>query len=331
MTAALHAINTGGLADARGLTLGNFLKQWLQEVVQPSVRHWTYRGYEVHVRLHINPVLGSMPLERVEPRHVQSLLNRKLNEGMSPKSVRYIRGTLRTALNQAVKWGLVARNSAALVDGPRVPTYEIQPFTPDEARRFLAAARGDRLEALYAVALTLGLRQGEALGLRWQDVDTELGYLRIARQLQRFDGVFQLVEPKTARSRRTIVMPPLISRILESHHARQGEESASAGKTWNTLGLVFTRPDGRPLDGTVVTHQFHRFLDRAGLPQRRFHDLRHSCATLLLVQGVSPRVVMEILGHSHIALTMNTYTHVVPELRRDAANRMEALLQEPDR
>jgi integrase len=112
LTAALHAINTGGLADAHGLTLSSFLKQWLQEVIRPSVRHWTYRGYEVHVRLHINPVLGSMPLERVEPRHVQSLLNRKLNEGTSPKSVRYIRGTLRTALNQAVRWGLVARNSA---------------------------------------------------------------------------------------------------------------------------------------------------------------------------------------------------------------------------
>jgi integrase len=331
LTAALHAINTGGLADAHGLTVSSFLKQWLQEVVRPSVRHWTYRGYEVHVRLHINPVLGSMPLERVEPRHVQSLLNRKLNEGMSPKSVRYIRGTLRTALNQAVRWGLIARNSASLVDGPRVPTYEIQPFTPDEARRFLAAAKGDRLEALYAVALTLGLRQGEALGLRWQDVDTELGYLRIAGQLQRFDGEFHLVEPKTARSRRTIVMPPSIGKTLDMHRTKQASERASAGKDWNKLGLVFTRPDGHPLDGTVVTHQFHRFLDRAGLPQRRFHDLRHSCATLLLVQGVSPRVVMEILGHSHIAMTMNTYTHVVPELRRDAAQRMEALLQENER
>jgi integrase len=181
------------------------------------------------------------------------------------------------------------------------------------------------------VALTLGLRQGEALGLRWQDVDTELGYLRIAGQLQRFDGEFQLVEPKTARSRRTIVMPASIGKTLDMHRTKQVSERASAGKDWNKLGLVFTRPDGHPLDGTVVTHQFHRFLDRAGLRQRRFHDLRHSCATLMLVQGVSPRVVMEILGHSHIAMTMNTYTHVVPELRRDAAQRMEALLQENER
>jgi integrase len=208
--------------------------------------------------------------------------------------------------------------------------YEIQPLTPEEARTFLTAAKGHRLEALYAVALTLGLRQGEALGLRWQDVDLELGYIRVARQLQRFDGVFELVEPKTARSRRTIAMPPTITKVLAEHRERQACERKAAGPRWKEWGLVFTRPDGHPLDGTVVTHQFHDFLDRAGLPQRRFHDLRHSCATLLLAQGVSPRVVMDILGHSQIALTMNTYTHVVPDLRRDAAVRMESLLAEPE-
>jgi len=126
-------------------------------------------------------------------------------------------------------------------------------------------------------------------------------------------------------------MPPSISRILDEHRTRQTEERTKGGKDWNELDLVFTRVDGHPLDGTVVTHQFHRFLANAGLPQRRFHDLRHSCATLLLAQGVSPRVVMEILGHSHIALTMNTYTHVVPELRRDAAARMESLLSGHER
>jgi integrase len=125
-------------------------------------------------------------------------------------------------------------------------------------------------------------------------------------------------------------MPPSVVRVLGEHRDRQDAERDAAASTWNEWGLVFTRPDGYPLDGTVVTHRFHKFLDRAGLQQRRFHDLRHSCATLLLAQGVSPRVVMEILGHSHIALTMNTYTHVVPELRRDAAVRMEALLNEPE-
>ncbi|HCG00892.1 MAG TPA: site-specific integrase [Chloroflexi bacterium] len=331
MTAAQQAINTGSFADARGLTLGDYLDQWLVAVVQPSVRKWTYRGYEVHVRLHIKPTLGSLPLERVEPMQVQALLNRKLKEGLSPKSVRYLRGTLRTALNQAMRWGLVSRNAAAAVDGPRVPHHEIQPFTSEEARRFLAAIRGERLEALYSVALTLGLRQGEALGLRWSDIDLQMGYVRVTRQLQRFDGVFDLVEPKTAQSRRTIVMPPSIARGLVEHRERQAEERANAGANWKDWDLVFTRSDGYPLDGTVISHQFHKVLERAGLAQRRFHDLRHSCATLLLAQGVPARVVMEVLGHSQIALTMNTYAHVIPELRREAATRMESLFIEPER
>jgi integrase len=328
LAAAVRANDLKELPDARGLTLGDFLDQWLEEVAKPSVRPWTFEGYEVHVRRHVKPLLGHIPLDKVEPLHIQTLMNRKLREGLSPKSIRYLRGTLRTALNQAQRWGLVARNSAALVDGPRVERYEIRPFTPQDARTFLMNVKGHRLEALYSVALTLGLRQGEALGLRWQDVDLHLGYLRVEKQLQRIEGKFQLVEPKTAKSRRTIVMPPSITAALRTHRELQAAELRRQGGERNPLDLIFTREDGGPLDGTVVSHQFHRLLDQAHLEQRRFHDLRHSCATLLLAQGVPARVVMEILGHSQIALTMNTYAHVIPELRRNAAERMEALIQE---
>jgi integrase len=235
------------------------------------------------------------------------------------------------ALNEAVRWGLIARNAAALVDGPRVERFPIKPFTPEEARRLLEAVKGDRLEALYSVALTMGLRQGEALRLTWKDIDLGLGYVRISKQLQRIHGSPELVEPKTERSRRTLAMPPMIARALRDHCSRQELERRDAGKRWHDTGLVFTTPNGTPLDGTAVTKEFHRVLDRAGLPQRRFHNLRHSCATLLLVQGVSPRVVMDVLGHSQIGLTMNTYSHVIPDLRRDAAKRMQDLLQERDR
>jgi len=316
------------LGDARGLTVGKFLDQWMIEVVQPSVRPWTYRGYDVHVRLHIKPALGNLALEAVSPRHVQALLNQKLAEGLAPKTVRYIRGTLRTAFKQATRWGLIVRNPVDAVDGPKVERFEIRPFTPDEARQFLSAIRGERLESLYSVALTMGLRQGEALGLRWQDVDLDLGNLRINKQLQRINGKFQLVEPKTPRSRRTLALPGSIVVGLREHRNRQLKERVVAGERWEASDLVFTTETGRPLDGTVVSHHFHRQLDRAGIMQRRFHDLRHSCATLLLVQGVSPRVVMDVLGHSQIALTMNTYTHVLPQLRREAAERMEALIAE---
>ncbi len=328
---ALGAQERGALADARGRKLGEYLDQWLRDVAHPSVREWTYRGYEVHVRCHIKPLLGHIPLDRLKPADVQYFLNGKLAAGLSPKTVRYIRGTLRTALHQAVRWNLIATNAAAMVDGPRVEPYEYKPFTRHEARRFLAAVRGDRLEALYTVALAMGLRQGEALGLRWQDVDLDLGYIRVHRQLQRFHGRFELVQLKTARSRRTLVMPPVVSKALRVHRDRQTSDQRNESSVWNELGLVFTRADGNPLDGTVVSHQFHRILDRAELLQRRFHDLRHSCATLLMAQHVSPRVVMEILGHSQIGVTMNTYSHVIPELGKSAAKKMESLLAERDR
>ncbi len=325
---AVHARETGTLADARGLSTGEFLDQWLVDVIRPSVRPWTYKGYEVHVRLHLKPAIGRVPLERLTAMQVQKLVNDKSQTGLSPKTVRYMLGTLRSALNQAIRWQLVSRNVATLVDGPRVEQFEIQPFSPDEARRFLESIKGDRLEALYSVALTMGLRQGEALGLRWQDIDLDLGYLRVSKQLQRFNGKLHLVEPKTKRSRRSLAMPNTIAKGLSHHRARQTEEQRAAGSQWIDTGLVFTTPIGTGLEGTAITKDFHRKLAQAGLPQRRFHDLRHSCATLLLVQGVSPRVVMDVLGHSQIGLTMNTYSHVIPDLRREAARRMDDLIHD---
>lgn len=328
LVGALRAIEVGAEAEVRGDTVGEFLDQWLNDVVKPSVRPWTYRGYEVHVRLHLKPLLGKIPLARLTALDVQKALNRKGTDGLKPKSVRYVRGTLRAALNHAVKWGLIERNPAAVVAIPRVEPYEIQPFTPAEARTFLDSIKGDRLEALYSVALTMGLRQGEALGLRWRDIDLELGYLRVTKQLQRLDGRSELVEPKTARSRRQVALPASIAKSLREHRDRQDAERIEASDDWTELDLVFSSPNGKPLDATAVSKGFHRVLDRAGLAQRRFHDLRHSCATLLLVQGVAPRVVMDVLGHSQIAMTMNTYSHVIPELRRQAADRMDELIND---
>jgi len=328
LVAAIHALDTGAQAEVSGDTLGEFLDQWLSQVVRPSVRPWTYRGYEVHVRMHLKPLLGHIPLSRLSALDVQQALNRRSEEGLKPKTIRYIRGTLRAGLNHAVKWGLIERNPAAVVSIPRVEPYEIRPFTPAEARTFLKAISGDRLEALYTVALTMGLRQGEALGLRWRDVDLELGYLRINKQLQRLDGRSELVEPKTTRSRRQIAMPKSVTQALQQHQARQAAERSEAGENWVNLDLVFATTQGKALDATAISKAFHLQLDRAGLPQRRFHDLRHSCATLLLVQGVAPRVVMDVLGHSQISMTMNTYSHVIPELRRSAADRMDDLLNE---
>lgn len=169
-------------------------------------------------------------------------------------------------------------------------------------------------------------RQGEALGLRWDDVDLDAGTLTIRKSLQRVDGELQLVEPKTAKSRRTVALPDVAVSALRAHRVRQIEERLLAGSRWNDTGLVFTTTIGTGLDGRNVTRQFQKLLEDARLPRQRFHDLRHTCASLLLAQGVHPRVVMETLGHSQVRLTMDTYSHVIPQLQREAAGRIDAIL-----
>lgn len=307
-------------------TVDDYLHRWLVDVATPKVRPMTLRGYEQIVRTHLVPGLGHHKLGKLSPQHVQELLNAKSAAGLSPRTVHHVRAVLRQALGQAVKWGLVSRNVAALVDPPRAVRHEPAFLTPAQARAFLDAVRDDRLEALYSVAVSLGLRQGEALGLHWRDVDLDQGTLRVRVALQRVGGQARLVEPKSAQSRRTVAMPPSVVAALRAHRARQLRERLAAGERWRDQGLVFATTIGTPLDARNVVRRFKAALRRAGLPDMRWHDLRHTCASLLLAQGVGPRTVMEILGHSQIGLTMNTYAHVMPELKRDAADLMERLL-----
>lgn len=325
LTAALRALDQGEPPATECQTVAQFLARWLEDVVKPSVRPKTYHSYAQLVRLHLAPGLGQHQLRKLQPQHVQAFMNEKLAAGLSPRTVQYLRAVLRRALGQALKWGLVARNVATLVDPPRMERPQLRALTPDESRRFLDAVRGDRLEALYAVALALGLRQGEALGLRWQDVDLDAGELRVRVALQRVQGQpLRLVEPKTRQSRRTLPLPPPVIAQLRAHRTRQREDRLLAGERWEGegWGLVFANTRGGPLEPRNLTTRYKALLALAGLPNIRFHDLRHSCASLLLAQGVHPRVVMEILGHSTITLTMNTYSHVLPQAQRDALDRL---------
>jgi integrase len=264
---------------------------------------------------HLIPNLDRVPLEKLSPEHVQALLRAKTDEGL-----------LRIALNRAMRWGLVVRNVAALADSPRIERFDVRMLAPVEAKQLLAAAEDDRLGALYSVALALGLRQGEALGLSWEDIDFESRRLHVRHGLQRIAGELRLVEPKTRQSRRTIAMPGVVIDALQHHKARQTQERLVAGRRWHDTGLVFTSTIGTPIEVGNLRRSFWRLLERAGLPRMRFHDLRHSCASLLLVQGVPARVVMETLGHSNISITMDTYTHVLPELQRQAADAMDRAL-----
>jgi integrase len=323
---AMDAASKGLLREPSRLTVGGFLDHWLEDTVKPRVRPLTYSGYAVNVRRHLIPALGEIKLDRLSPEQVQNFLNRKLSDGLSSKTVTYIRQVLRTSLDQAMRWNLVSRNVATLVPAPRKERKSIHPLEPHEIGKFLNAVEGRRLEALYLVTLALGLREGEVLGLKWEDVDLRAGTLRVQRQLQRFGGRLQLVEPKTDRARRVLDLPRSVARALTEHQRRQVVERLTAGVQWEENGLIFPTAVGTPLEARSLLRDFRQATRKGGLPPIRFHDLRHSCATMLLVQGVPARVVMEILGHSEIGLTMNTYSHVIPGLRKEAAARMEDLL-----
>lgn len=327
LTKALRDKEQGLPAAVERQTVAQFLDRWLEDHAKPKIRPKTYRSYELYIRLHLKPKIGRLQLEKLAPQHVQTMM-KELTEEVSANTARYARTILRVALAAALKWGLVARNVAALVDPPTHRKITIAPLTPEEARTFLDALKGDRLEALLSVAIAMGLRQAEALGLRWSDIDWQARVIKVENQLQRVEkfGKLTLVPLKSDSSRRVLPMPETIVAALRTHRTRQLEERMLAGEKWQDSGLVFTTSRGTAMDARNVLRKFHAIRERAGLRHQRYHDLRHCAASLLLAQGVPAKTVQEILGHSDIRLTMNTYVHVMPAMKRDAADLMDAIL-----
>jgi len=324
---ALQARDDGRLAVGPRQTVGQFLTNWLDHSARPTLRANTYARYENVIRCSIAPHIGRVPLTGLTPQHVQVLQNRLLAAGQAPRSVLKVRLVLGSALDQAEKWSYIARNPVPLVDPPRVPADEREAISPDQAYALLDAVQGDRLEALYTVALALGLRRGEALGLRWQDVDLETRVLHVRRALQRVKaGGLRFLELKTRKSRRDIALPHAVLAALQAHKERQAFERRATEPLWQEHDLVFTSTIGTPLEPRNVNRHFTAVLKRAGLPHLRFHDLRHGCATLLLLQGVELKVVQEILGHASVSTTGNIYAHVLDSLKRGGADQMDAIL-----
>ena len=318
-----------GSASER-LTVEQFLAKWLEEFVKKRRRAKTYSSYAEMARLYLVPGLGRYRLSRLSAPQIDAFLNRKLEEGLSTRTVQYMHAVLRSAYSRAVKWHLVGANPARLADAPTVRRDEIQPLTPEDARQFLNASRGDRLEALYSVAIAAGLRPGESLGLRWDDVDLDRRLLRVRSSVQRIKGAGLVVEElKSEHSKRTINLPQVCIDALRGHKERQDNERDLAGERWEEHGLVFPNTLGKPLEPRNVVRSFKHRLGALGLPDARFYDLRHTCASFLLAQGVEPRVVMEILGHAHYSFTMKTYAHVLPTMRQAAAARMDEVLRTP--
>jgi integrase len=326
LTKAMTDRDSGLTFDSGRMTLGEYLDRWLTDAVRDTVRQRTYERYEQIARVHIKPTLGRIKLKGLTPAHVRGLYREKVDAGLAPRTVQYIHVTLQKALSQAVADGLISRSAAASVKAPRPAKKEIQPLSPDQARAFLAAAVGDRFEALYVVAVHCGLRQGELLGLKWEDVDFEAGALQVRRTLSEARTGHRFEPPKNGKGRSVRLTPHAVE-ALRVHLDHQLDEIGSSGDHYRDQGLVFPSRVGTPMNAkNLIARSFKPLLKRAGLPDIRFHDLRHTFATLMLRNGEHPKVVQEMLGHATIAITMDTYSHVLPNMQRDAVERLGALL-----
>ena len=345
LTRELRGQQLGLPATSERTTVKEWLTAWLKMQEPPARKPKAYTAYENHVRLHLLPALGNIRLTKLQPQDVRQFMREKATQGLSAKSICHYRTTLCTALNVAVHDGLIFRNAAALAKPPRVDKPVLRILDKEEALHFLAAVNGHRLEAMFTVALALGMREGEILGLRWQDVDLDAGSLHVVCALQRIKrpgekkSKLELISPKTERGRRTIALPQVATSALQAHRSRQQRERELCGERWRDTGMVFTTSIGTMLDQRNMLRTFYDILNtpdpadpepdpkkkRKLLPRLRFHDLRHSAATLLLVQGVHPRYIMELLGHSSINVTMNTYGHVLDDMKRETARQTDAV------
>jgi integrase len=307
------------------VSTGDYLARWSADVA-PTVRPSTAREYRRHVAQYWTPAIGDVPLSALTAAHVQRVMFAMTARGLSPRTVRYARTTLRKALGDAIRDGTIVRNAAALSRPPRQERPELRPLTRTEVLALLAATAEDRFGPMYALLVGSGLRIGEAVALSWTDVDGR--ELTVRRSVHRAEGNGYIIgEPKTRQSRRTITLPALARQALATQRERQdGVKAALRPGDWqDTRGLIFTDAVGRPVSPLLVSADFHKAADRLGLPVR-LHDLRHTFATLALSAGVPLKTVSSALGHSSIAITADVYAHVTPELRDEAADAMDRVL-----
>jgi integrase len=326
-------------ADER-LTVGHWLDTWLENVRPPATRSKTWVTYEYFVRLHLNPKLGHIRLAKMQRQDVRTFLSERLDSGLSPRTVKHLRDTLRAALNQAVEDHLIYDN-VARVKAPEIVARPLDVYTPEEARILIEAARGHRLETLFTAAIGLGLRIGECLGLQWPDIDFRRRLLTVRHSLQRVrrvrrgdrvkDGeakTERLLGPTKGKKVHSLRLPAVVVESFERHRARQEDERRLAAKSWKGDGrFVFTSTIGTPLEQRALDRQFKELSNRAGLWPIRFHDLRHSAASILIAQGVHPKAIQELLRHSSIQLTMDIYGHLFDVVARETADKMDAVLR----
>src|SRR5215204_373350 len=321
LTKAMADRDDGLVFDAGGATVGDYLDRWLSDSVRGTVRESTYSRDKYLITNHIKPALGRLKLTNLNALHLQGLYRDRLDPGLSGSTVQKIHHVLHKALAQAVKWNLIPRNPADSVKAPTPTPKEMHPLSASEARKLLEVAQGDRLEALYVLAVHTGMRRGELLGLKWPDVDWVNATVRVRRTLTRKGTGHVLGEPKTKKSRRTVRLTHKAVEALRSHRARQAQEKLRVGSLYQDQDLVFSGYNGGLINPSNLRQRsFKPLLKRAGLPQITFNDLRHTCASLLFQRNVHPKLVQELLGHASVAITLDTYSHMLPGMGSEAAD-----------
>jgi len=320
----LHQLDTGTFMKPNKTTLGEYLERWLKDYVKPNLSPRGFERYAGIIRRYLIPEMGNIPLTQVKPEHIQKHYSMMQNKGLSASTIKYHHAVIHKALQTAIKWGLLNRNATDGVDAPRSRQKEMQTWDDFEVRHFLDASKDNYYYALFHTALFTGMRRSELLALQWRDVDIQ--QIHVNRSLHHLkDGSYVFTQPKSAKSRRTIDLSPSSILILTEHKERQEGIRTMLGIPLKQDDLVFSTPEGKPLRPNTITRAWTTLAIKAGVKPIRLHDARHTHASLMLKQGIHPKIVQERLGHSSIQITLDTYSHVAPGLQEAAAMRFDEI------
>jgi integrase len=328
LTAKMREKDLGVFIEPASINLNEYLDKWLLESAKPRLREATFENYRYLSSLYIREKLGSRKLSDIKPFDVQKLYNQLTEKGLSARTVRYVHAILTSAFSQAVKWQMLVVNPCNVVTLPRLKKTEMKAFSPEEARRFLEAAKDDKQGLVFAFALASGMRPEEYLALQWKDICFEKNTATVQRTLiWRKGGGWYFSEPKTAKSRRTLPMPKNFFVELKRHKRLQAEQMLKLGQSYERNNFVFATDEGKPIYlRNLRKRNFAKILEKADLTGFRLYDLRHSTATLLLSEGINPKIVSERLGHASIVLTLDTYSNVLPDMQKEATSKLGQML-----
>ena len=323
----LNKVDENKFAKYDDISVKEFLELWLNEHARHNMKQSTFENREIMIKKRIVPVIGKMKIEDLKPIHFKRFYNQLRDEGLSPQYVHSIHSLLRSAFRHATKWQIASTNVMELVDSPKIiVSKQLKTWTLEQAVQLLdytASLKDEYCHIAYVIAIFTGMRRGEVLGLRWSDVNLDKKTLQVVQTVYRTNGMEPSIQtPKTSNSVRSISIPDNVIDELKAHKAKQNQLRLMFGSAYHDHGLVCPNPNGKPMDPRLLYSHFKKCTIRAGLPEIRFHDLRHTHATIMLQLGEHPKVVSERLGHSNINITLNTYSHVLPNMQEDAARKL---------